>query len=70
VSLSYDLGPLNFDLSGQLSFPDSGAPAGTGAVPQLGVGLRYAFTPTIGLEAGIDLSNVRRQARFGVSFRW
>jgi hypothetical protein len=68
VSLSYDLGPLNFDLSGQLSFPDAASTAT--AVPQLGVGLRYAFTPNIGLEAGVDLSNVSRQARFGVSFRW
>ncbi|MEJ2359054.1 MAG: hypothetical protein P8Y13_13390 [Deinococcales bacterium] len=68
VSLSYDLGPLNFDLTGQLSFPDA-ATTDT-AVPQLGLGLRYAFTPNIGLEAGVDLSNVRRQARFGVSFRW
>ncbi len=68
VTLSYDLGPLNFDLSGQLSFPDNSTPAS--AIPQLGVGLRYAFTPGIGLEAGVDLSNVRRQARFGVSFRW
>ncbi len=68
VTLTYDLGPLNFDLSGQLSFPDNSTPAS--AIPQLGVGLRYAFTPAIGLEAGVDLSNVRRQARFGVSFRW
>lgn len=68
VTLSYDLGPLNFDLSGQLSFPDSSTPAS--AVPQLGVGLRYAFTPAIGLEAGVNLSNVQQQARFGVSFRW
>jgi hypothetical protein len=68
VTLSYDLGPLNFDLSGQLSFPDSSTPAS--AVPQLGVGLRYAFTPAIGLEAGVDLSNVQQQARFGVTFHW
>jgi len=68
VTLSYDLGPLNFDLSGQLSFPDGATPAS--AVPQLGLGLRYAFTPAIGLEAGVDLSNARRQARFGVSFHW
>ena len=68
VSLSYDLGPLNFDLSGRLSFPDSAS--GQGAVPALGVGLRYAFTSNLGLEAGLDLSDVRRQARFGVSVHW
>ena len=68
VSLSYDLGPLNFDLSGRLSFPDT-TPA-QGAVPELGVGLRYAFTNNLGLEAGIDLSDLRKQAHFGVSLNW
>lgn len=68
VTLSYDLGPLNFDLSGQLSFADAAPP--DNAVPQLGVGLRYAFSPNVDLEAGVDLSNVRNQARFGVNFRW
>ncbi len=68
VSLTYDLGPLNVDLSGRLSFPDAATPGSP--VPELGVGLRYAFTPGIGLEAGVDLSNVRQQARFGVSLRW
>lgn len=68
VSLSYDLGPLNLDLSGRLSFPES--PSNVGAVPELGLGLSYAFTNNLGLEAGIDLSDLRKQARFGVSVHW
>ncbi len=68
VSLSYDLGPLNFDLSGRLSFPE--ATPSVGAVPELGVGLRYAFTNNLGLEAGVDLSDLHKQARFGVSVYW
>lgn len=68
VSLTYDLGPLNVDLSGRLSFQDATTP--TTAVPELGVGLRYAVTSGFGVEAGIDLSDLRQQVRFGVSLRW
>jgi hypothetical protein len=68
VSVVYDLGPLALDISGRLSFPDATTLAGP--QPELGVGLRYAFTDRLGLETGLDLSSERQQARFGVTLRW
>ena len=67
VLLTYDLGPVAFDLGGRLDFPT----AGTGQpVPAVSAAVRYDISRSFALEAGIDLRTERQTARLGVTLRW
>jgi hypothetical protein len=68
VALSYALGPLDLDLVGRIDFPTAGTLANPR--PELGVGLRYDFGRTLGLDAGVTLSTQRSVVSFGVALRW
>ena len=65
--LTYDLGPVAFDLSGSLDFPV----AGTGQpVPGVSAAVRYDISRSFALEAGVELGSERQTARLGVTLRW
>ena len=67
VLLTYELGPVAFDLSGRLDFPV----AGTGQpVPGVSAAVRYDISRSFALEAGVDLGTERQTARLGVTLRW
>src|SRR5690606_12971306 len=68
VALSYALGPLDLDIMGRIDFPAAGTLASPR--PELGLGLRYDFGRTLGLDAGVTLSTQRSVVSFGVALRW
>ncbi len=67
VLLTYDLGPVAFDLSGRLDFPIAGAGQ---PVPGVSAAVRYDISRSFALEAGVDLRTERQTARLGVTLRW
>jgi len=67
VLLTYDLGPVAFDLSGRLDFPTAGAGQ---PVPGVSAAVRYDISRSFALEAGVDLRTERQTARLGVTLRW
>jgi hypothetical protein len=67
VRLTYELGPIAFDLAGSVGFEATEAST---PIPGLSAAVRYEISPLIDLETSVDLSNARSRARFGVTFRW
>jgi len=67
LALTYQLGPVAFDLSTRLAFPDAIASTPT---TELAGTLRYQLTPFLAVEGGATLSTPESEARFGVTLRW
>ena len=65
--LTYDVGPVAFDLSGRLDFPSAAAAQ---PVPGVSAAVRYDLSRSVALEAGVDLQTERQTARLGVTWRW
>ncbi|MDZ7707484.1 MAG: translocation/assembly module TamB domain-containing protein [Trueperaceae bacterium] len=67
LALTYELGPVAFDLATRLDFADVAAVQPT---PELTAGLRYQLTPFLAIEGGASLSTPESEARFGITLRW
>jgi len=67
LALTYELGPIAFDLATRLDFVDVAAVTPT---PELTAGLRYQLTPFLAIEGGASVSTPESEARFGVTLRW
>ena len=67
LALTYQLGPVAFDLSTRLAFADS---VDLTPIPTLSAALRYQLTPFLAVETGASLSTPESRARFGVTLRW
>ncbi|MDZ7800487.1 MAG: translocation/assembly module TamB domain-containing protein [Trueperaceae bacterium] len=67
LALTYELGPVAFDLSTELAFPDDPS---LPPVPALGATLRYDLRPGLSIESGLSFSTPESEARFGVTLRW
>jgi hypothetical protein len=69
LALTYELGPVAFDLSGRLDVPSAAATA-TAPAPAIAASVRYDVSRWFAVEAGVDIGTIRQTARFGVTIRW
>jgi len=68
VALNYALGPLDLEVSGRIDFPMTGVLASPRS--ELGLGLSYDVSRSLGLDLSSSLSTERSRISFGVTLRW
>lgn len=67
LALTYELGPVAFDLATRVGFADVGELTTT---TEISGTVRYQLTPFLAVEGGATLSTPETEARFGVTLRW